>query len=337
MKYRSSVEPSVEPSTVMPPRVAETGPSTAASFHHPEQHDVVVRLDVGRQHRLAGLLRSLRPRQWVKNLLVLAAPASAGVLTSGPRLATALTAVGVFCLVASSTYLVNDVLDAEADRRHPRKHLRPIAAGIVPVPLALTTAAALGLVGVGTAFATLDVRFAGIVVAYVLSTLAYSAWLKHVAILDIAVIAVGFVLRAVGGAVVTGVHTSDWFLLVVSFGALLMAGGKRFGERDAIDVRDEARPVLAAYSPAFLRQVVTVAAAAAVVCYVLWAMAPGSPLSNEWRMASVAPFVVAILRYVMLIDVGDGQTPEDAILGDRMLQASGFVWGVLFLLAVYGG
>ncbi|MGH3441663.1 MAG: decaprenyl-phosphate phosphoribosyltransferase [Nitriliruptorales bacterium] len=333
MKNRSFVEPS----SLLPPRVAETGSSTAAPLSPPSEHGDVVRLDVGRGPLLTGLLRSMRPRQWVKNLLVLAAPASAGVLTSPPRLLTALTAVGVFCLVASSTYLVNDVLDAEADRRHPRKRLRPIAAAVVSVRLALATAALLAVVGVATAVATLDMRFVAILLAYAGTTLAYSVWLKHVAILDLVVIALGFVLRAVGGAVVTNVHASDWFLLVVSFGALLMAGGKRFGEHDAVDVRRDARPVLAAYSSAFLRQVVTVAAAAAVVCYVLWAMAPGSPLSNEWRMASVAPFVVAILRYVMLVDVGDGQTPEDAILGDRMLQVSGLVWAILFGLAVYGG
>lgn len=333
MDHRSALEPS----SVLPPHMAETGASSAASFPPAVERDVVIQLDTGWERKLAGLLRSMRPRQWVKNLLVLAAPASAGVLTSGPRLATALTAVGVFCLVASGTYLVNDVLDVEADRRHPRKRGRPIAAGVVPVPLAVGTASVSMLVGLTIAVAALDPVFAVIVATYGVTTLVYSAWLKHVAIIDIAVIALGFVLRAVGGAVVTDVATSDWFLLVVSFGALLVAGGKRYGERDALDVVDETRPVLAAYSPAFLRQVVTVAAAAAVVCYTLWAMAPGSPLSNEWRMASVAPFVIAILRYLMLIDLGDGQTPEDALLGDRMLQVTGLVWAILFGLAVYGG
>lgn len=320
----------------MPPRVTETGWLSSDVFPRPVDGDVVIELDTRLKRRIVGLIRSVRPRQWVKNLLVLAAPASAGVLTSGPRLATALTAVAVFCLVASGTYLMNDVLDIEADRRHPRKRVRPIAAGVVPVPLAVATAAVATLVGFAVAVLALNAVFVAIVATYAVMTLAYSAWLKHLAIVDIAVIAVGFVLRAVGGAVVTGVGASDWFLLVISFGALLVAGGKRLGERDALDVVDDARPVLAAYTPAFLRQVVTVAAAAAVVSYTLWAMAPGSPLSNVWRMASVAPFVIAILRYMMLIDLGDGQTPEDALLGDRMLQVTGLVWAALCGLAVYG-
>src|SRR3954451_8702982 len=172
----------------------------------------------------------MRPKQWIKNLLVFAAPGAAGVLREARSFLLALGAFGVFCLAASGTYLLNDAIDFEADRLHHRKRLRPIAAGIVPVGVAKACAAVLLVAAAATSLALGGWSLLLVVGCYIGITLAYTLALKHEPIIDLAAVASGFVLRAIAGGVVTGVAISEWFIIVTSFASLFVVAGKRGAE-----------------------------------------------------------------------------------------------------------
>ncbi|MSZ24645.1 MAG: decaprenyl-phosphate phosphoribosyltransferase, partial [Actinobacteria bacterium] len=168
---------------------------------------------------LGGIVRELRPKQWIKNVLVFAAPVAAGLFDNRDTDLHALGAFGCFCAAASATYLLNDAMDLESDRRHPVKKNRPIAAGIVPVGLAYVLAIVLLAIAISGAF-LIRRDFGFTILAYLALTTMYSLWLKHMPILDIVAVAAGFVLRAIGGATATGLPISEWFFIVTSFGAL---------------------------------------------------------------------------------------------------------------------
>ncbi|MDX6699335.1 MAG: decaprenyl-phosphate phosphoribosyltransferase [Solirubrobacteraceae bacterium] len=280
---------------------------------------------------MAGLLRALRPKQWVKNGLVAAAPGAAGVLTQTDSLWRVGLAFVAFCMVSSATYLVNDVGDAEEDRRHPTKRHRPIAARVVSPRLALIAAAGLGLGGFGLAFAVRPV-FLAVVAGYVATTVAYTVWLKHMAVFDIAVVASGFIFRAVGGGVAVDVPISRWFLIVTSFGSLFIVAGKRYSEHVTMGVeRETTRATLATYSRDYLRYVYTMASAVMITGYALWAFEQ-SKLEGAvpWFELSIGPVVLGVLRYALLLEEGFGGAPEDIALGDRPIQVMGILWLVLF-------
>ena len=286
---------------------------------------------------VVGLVRAIRPKQWIKNILVFAAPVAAGIFDSRNTDMKALAAFGCFCAAASATYLLNDVTDVKRDRQHPVKRNRPIAAGIVPVPVALTLATVLLVIGVGGGFA-ITRAFGLTIVAYLANTTLYTLWFKHMAILDIVAVAAGFVLRAIGGATATSVPISEWFFIVTSFGALLMVSGKRAGE--LVELGDEAhivRPVLAEYSASFLSYLRAVFSGGALITYCLWAFASANEAGSDSVLfkLSIVPFAVAILRYALLLDRGEGSEPENLVLSDRTLLASGAVWAILYALAVY--
>jgi decaprenyl-phosphate phosphoribosyltransferase len=285
-----------------------------------------------------ALVRAARPKQWAKNVLVFAAPAAAGVLSHGHILADSLLALVAFCFAASGTYFLNDVADVEADRRHPTKRLRPIAAGELPVRLATTVGTALVLCGLGLA---LVVRWELVVVVaiYLTLTLSYTAWLKHVAVIDIAVVASGFIIRAIAGGVATELPISQWFLIVASFGSLFVVAGKRYGEhREMGDDRGDTRSILELYTLPYLRYVWMIASGVAITAYCLWAFEQSTGRSGlPWFELSIVPFVIALLRYALLLETGHGSAPEDVILGDRTLQIVGVVWVALFACAVYVG
>ena len=279
----------------------------------------------------AGLIRALRPKQWAKNVLVAAAPAAAGVLTlPGVAGKTALAFVA-FCLVSSAAYLVNDVGDVDADRRHPVKRARPIAAGLVSVRTALVTAAVLLAVGLAIAAAVRWAFFA-LLVGYLLLMVAYTLWLKHMAVLDIAVVASGFIVRAVAGGLAVDVPISRWFLIVASFGSLFMVAGKRYSEHVTMGAeRETVRATLANYSSDYLRYVWTMASGVTLLSYCLWAFEQSRLESSvPWFELSIVPFAVAILRYALLLEEGHGGAPEDIVLGDRPLQVLGLVWLVIW-------
>jgi decaprenyl-phosphate phosphoribosyltransferase len=287
-----------------------------------------------------GLLRTARPKQWLKNVLVFAAPGAAGVLTHRDAFLDALAAFGIFCVVSSGVYFLNDALDVDADRRHPRKRLRPVAAGVVSLRLARVLGASLVVVGLGLS-ALLAWKFLVVLVVYVTVQFAYTVWLKHEPVLDLAAVASGFVLRAIAGGVAVGVPISEWFLIVATFGSLFMVTGKRVADHtDLGDQRGAVRSTLATYSLNFLRFVLIMSATVTITAYCLWAFENATAVLHThhgiWFQLSIVPFTLAMLRYGLLIDQGHGGAPEDVVLGDRMLQSLAVLWVVAFALGVYG-
>jgi decaprenyl-phosphate phosphoribosyltransferase len=283
-----------------------------------------------------GLARMLRPKQWLKNLLVAAAPGAAGVLTEADVLVDVALAFIAFCMVSSATYIVNDVRDLEADRLHPRKRLRAIAAGTVPVRLALVLAVLLLLGGFAVALAV-RVELLIVVVSYIVLTTSYTLWLKHVEVVDIVAIASGFIMRAVAGGAAVDVPLSRWFIIVASFGSLFIVAGKRHGEHiDLDETRGEVRATLAGYSRDYLKYVWTMASGVTIAAYCLWAfeMAPRDESVPLYEL-SIVPFVTFMLRYAQLLEAGHGEAPEDVVLGDRVLQALAAVWIAVFGAGVY--
>ena len=286
---------------------------------------------------LGGIVRELRPKQWIKNVLVFAAPVAAGLFNNRDTDLHALGAFGCFCAAASATYLLNDAMDIESDRHHPVKKNRPIAAGIVPLGLAYVLAIALLAVAIGGSF-LLRRDFGFTILAYLALTTVYSLWLKRMPILDIVAVAAGFVLRAIGGATATGLPISEWFFIVTSFGALFMVTGKRAGER--AELGDDAatiRPALAAYTPQYLNYLKAVFSAGTLITYCLWAFASAQESTNGSVLfqLSIVPFAVAILRYALLLEQGKGAEPENLVLSDRTLLAAGAIWAIIYACAVY--
>ncbi len=280
----------------------------------------------------AAIVRSLRPKQWAKNALVFAAAGAGGMLLHRDVLARASLTFVAFCLVASAGYLLNDIVDASSDRTHPVRRTRPIAAGIVS-PRAGAVVAAVCLVA---GFAVAALVGVGVVVSlavYVCLVASYTFALKGVAVFDIAVVAACFVIRAVAGSVATDVGLSQWFLILVSFGALFIVAGKRYAEFDAFGDRlSEARSPMQEYTAAYLRYVWMLASAVTIAAYCLWAFAqPHAAHHVPWSELSAIPFVLAVLRYGLLLETGRGGAPEDVLLGDASLLGLGLAW-----LAVYG-
>jgi decaprenyl-phosphate phosphoribosyltransferase len=280
-----------------------------------------------------GLVAAARPRQWLKNVLVFAAPAAAAVLGHGDALTRTVLTFVAFCLVSSATYMLNDVVDVEADRVHAVKRHRPVASGVVPTRVALTTAALLLACGLGVAYAV-SWKLGLLVTGYKVLTTAYTFKLKHTPNVDIAIVASGFLVRAVAGGVAVGVPLSHWFLAVASFGSLFMVAGKRQGE--LLRGGDSAtRPVLAEYTLEHLRFVVTTSAAVTIVTYCLWAFGHPRTSSVPWWGLSIVPFVMGIMRYALLVDRGEGGTPEELVIRDPGLRLVGIAWLALFLGSVY--
>ncbi|MGH9027313.1 MAG: decaprenyl-phosphate phosphoribosyltransferase [Acidimicrobiia bacterium] len=286
--------------------------------------------------RIRALVRTARPRQWLKNVLVFAAPGAAGVLDEPADLARTIVAFIAFCLAASGIYFLNDVLDAGADRHHPVKRNRPVASGALGRGTATVTGIALIVVALGISAPLNSGKLVAVVAGYVALTFAYSAWLKHQAVIDIAAVAAGFVLRAIAGGAATGVALSDWFLIVAGAGSLFIVTGKRYAEH--LELGDDSaahRATLGEYSAAYLGFVRAVAAGVAVTAYCLWAFERADLVGNElWYRLSIVPFVLAVLRYALLIDQGRGGAPEELVLGDRQLQILGAAWIVCFALGV---
>jgi decaprenyl-phosphate phosphoribosyltransferase len=286
---------------------------------------------------LPALVRLARPKQWVKNVLVVAAPGAAGVLGEGTALLRTLIAFACFCLAASGTYFVNDALDVEADRRHPTKRFRPVASGEVTIQTAFVGGGLLIIAAIGLAFVA-RWPLALIVGGYLLQTVLYSVWLKHEAVLDLACVASGFVLRTIAGGVAVGVTISPWFLIVAGSASLFMVTGKRHAE--LIELGDHAvghRRALAMYSRSFLSYVRAVASSVTVLAYCLWAFEKSSTVGSPvWFQLAIIPFVLGILRYALLLEQGGGGAPEELVLSDRVLLFLGGSWAVLFGIAVMG-
>jgi decaprenyl-phosphate phosphoribosyltransferase len=283
-----------------------------------------------------ALVATARPKQWIKNVLVVAAPAAAGVLGESGVLFDTLIAFVAFSLAASGTYFLNDAFDVDADRLHAKKRFRPIAAGEVPVRLAQVVGVLLLLAGVGVGFLT-GWRLPVVVGTYIVLTTAYSAWLKHLAVIDLGMVAAGFLLRLIAGAVAVDVPISVWFLIVGGFGSLFMVAGKRHAEHLDLGVdRAGHRPTLSEYSVEYLGYVRSVASGVTIVAYCLWAFDTKVHTTGVvWFEVSIIPFVLAMLRYALLVEHGEGGAPEDLVMADRSLQVLGALWVALVGIGLY--
>jgi 4-hydroxybenzoate polyprenyltransferase len=288
---------------------------------------------------LSGLLASLRPSQWTKNLIIFAGVLFGQRLTDVSAVLAAAGAFVIFCLLSGVVYLINDVMDREADRRHPIKKARPIASGALPVPAALTAA---GLIAAGALVSALALRpeFGLVALLYVVLLGLYSWRLKHVVIIDVLTIAVGFVLRAVAGAVVIPVAVSVWLYLLTILLALFLALAKR--RHELVLLADGAtghRRILQEYSPYLLDQMISVVTASTLVAYAIYTVSPETTakFQTHW-LGLTLPFpLYGIFRYLYLVHQKDGGgSPSDMLLTDRPLLICVALWAAVVALIIYG-
>jgi decaprenyl-phosphate phosphoribosyltransferase len=278
---------------------------------------------------VSGVIKAMRPRQWLKNVLVLAAPVAAlggNVRYDYREVALqVLIAFVAMSLAASSIYLVNDARDVDADRQHPTKRFRPIAAGVVPEWLAYTFAVVLAVAALGISWlATPNLTL--VVAIYLVIQLAYCFGLKHQAVLDICIVSSGFLIRAIAGGVAANIPLSQWFLLVMAFGSLFMAAGKRYAEMQLAErTGAKIRKSLESYTSTYLRFVWTLSATAMVVCYSLWAFERDGA-NASWYAVTIVPITIAMLRYAVDVDGGLAGEPEEIALKDRVLQLLFLAW-----------
>ncbi|QRY49901.1 decaprenyl-phosphate phosphoribosyltransferase [Mycolicibacterium septicum] len=276
-----------------------------------------------------GIIKALRPRQWIKNVLVVAAPlATLGGdvhYDYGDLFFKVGVAFVAFSLAASSIYLVNDARDVEADRQHPTKRFRPIAAGVVSPALAYALAIVLAATTLAIS-AAIAPSLALVIGVYLAIQLGYCFGLKHQAVLDICIVSSAYLMRAIAGGAATGIPLSQWFLLVMAFASLFMVAGKRYAELQLAErTGAKIRKSLEGYTDTYLRFVWTMSATAVVVCYGLWAFERDGH-SGSWFAVSMVPITIAILRYAVDVDGGVAGEPEDIVLQDRVLQVLGVAW-----------
>ncbi|WP_439658242.1 decaprenyl-phosphate phosphoribosyltransferase [Lentzea sp. HUAS TT2] len=266
-----------------------------------------------------ALARGARPKQWLKNGMVFTAPLASGTLLQLDGLLRTLVAFAVFCVAASGTYLINDASDAESDRAHPAKRYRPVAAGLISVRAAATA----GTLAIGTALAcallALGWRFAAVVFGYLVLSTTYTLWLRRIAVADLAAVASCHVLRALGGAVAVGVGVTNWYLLVVSMGALTLVMGKRESELRSGGTT-ATRATLDSYTIGYLVTVRATCSGVMIVTYCLWAAHLSGGIAPTVHAAGIVPFLLAVLRLNLLIDRGDAEEPDALLLHDRQLQ-----------------
>ncbi len=267
-------------------------------------------------------------------MLVLAAPCAAGLIDRPAVAAQAAGAFVVLCLLSSATYLVNDVRDCEQDRLHPRKRMRPLAAGELSPRAALWAASGLALLGIVLASA-ITPGLGLVACAYLALTATYSLWWRRIVLLDIVAIAAGFALRALAGGVATDIWLSRWFVIVTGSCAIYLVAAKRYAELREHTGPGPVRATLQRYSANGLRLTLSGAAAVAILAYTGWAFT--RPDHLLWYGLSIAPLVLWLVRYAALIGGGAGQAPEELILRDRTLLLLSASWALLFLGGVYGG
>lgn len=280
----------------------------------PGRPHTIVRMD-----KVAGVWKSMRPRQWVKNVLLLAVPALDGSIIGE----AGVVALGFlsWCLVASGAYLWNDANDVERDRIHPIKKNRPIAAGVVSESTARVSAVSVILVGLGIgAFA--GTNYLLVLSAYAVHTFSYSLWLKHVPTVEIVALSSGFVLRTVAGAVIVDAFISAWFFVVVAGGSLLLASGKRSAE---LKHGASVRSVLAEYTPEYLTTIRGAAVAVAATSYIVWVF-EGTLGGSVAAQVSILPYLTTLLRYAQHASNGEGGEPEELIFRDKVIALNGLAW-----------
>lgn len=285
-----------------------------------------------------GLLRSMRPKQWTKNIFVFAALVfDAKLLQPAPLIATIIGFI-VLCMLSSAVYLVNDSADVQADRAHPKKRYRPIAAGEVPVPLAIVWSIVLVVAGLAIAFVT-DMMFGFIALTYLVVATAYTFKVKHIVILDVLFLAAGFVLRVAAGIpLVEAERFSPWLFTCIAGLALLIGFGKRRAELVELEGRAATRAILSEYTVPLLDQIIAIVTGALIVGYTFYTFSAPQLPPNHLMMLTV-PFVVyGLFRYLYLVHVKhEGGAPDELALKDRPLQAAFILWGLSAIIVIYLG
>jgi len=284
---------------------------------------------------LGAVAREARPRQWPKNLLVFAAPLAGATMGRSDGALYAVIATVAFLCASVSVYYVNDIMDVERDRRHPVKCNRPIASGDLPVRDAIVIAVILAAIAIGSGFAIGAPVLSAVTGGYLLSSTFYSTRGKHIPYLEMALVASGFVLRVLAGAVATNVPPSPWFLAVCSLGALSVAVAKRYAELTSLGPEAvKHRPVTRFYQARFIRAAQAVIAAAMVATYVMWAAGEGDG-ARAWHIASAAPLALALARFGMLTGRRTVRPVEDMITRDGLMIACEVAWLALFIVGLY--
>jgi 4-hydroxybenzoate polyprenyltransferase len=293
---------------------------------------------VAARSTVGNLIVSVRPNQWTKNLIVFAALIFARQLLDPAALALASAAFLIFCALSGVVYLVNDVADREADRLHPQKSGRPIASGALSPGAALGWAAGLGAGALAAAFA-LRPAFGIAAAAYLALFALYTHTLKHIVILDVMAIAVGFVLRAVAGGLIIGVPISDWLLVCTILLALFLGLAKRRHEITLLaDGAPGHRPILEEYDPYLLDQMIAVVAAATLVAYIIYCTSPDTHarFSTDWLVLTTPFPIYGIFRYLYLIHrKRGGGSPSEMLLQDRPLLGCVALWGLAVVVIIY--
>jgi decaprenyl-phosphate phosphoribosyltransferase len=288
-----------------------------------------------RRGPVKAAIATARPRQWIKNALVVAAAGAAGALGRDNVPVRVGLACLAFCLLASGIYAINDVRDVAEDRMHPSKRFRPVAAGELD-PFAATALGLVLMLGGLALCAAVRPLLALVGLGYVVLTLSYTLIWRHILVLDVIAIAGGFVLRAIAGGVAAPVTLSRWFVLVVTSAAVFVAAGKRLAEVRRTDGgTGGTRRVLESYTPARVRLILAGSAAMTLFAYCVWAFQLPTVDGIPWRPLTIVPFVACLLRYGALLRDGHGEAPEELLLADRWLQAAGIAWLALFALGVH--
>ena len=284
------------------------------------------------------LLLSLRPAQWSKNLLVFAGLLFGRRLFDGAAVVDAVSAFAVFCVLSGIVYLINDVVDRDSDRRHPLKAQRSIASGALPVPIALAIAVVLGAGGLAAAY-VIGPAFGMAAAAYLALQIMYSLALKHIVIIDVLTIAIGFVLRAVGGALAVHVEIGHWLLVCTILLALFIALAKR--RHEIVLLAGGAvshRPILGEYTPYLLDQMIGVVSASTLVSYVFYTISPETQakFGTAWLGLTIPFPLYGIFRYLYLVHQREGGgSPADLLLTDRPLLACVALWALTVALIIY--
>lgn len=280
------------------------------------------------------MLRTARPRQWVKNVLVFAAPLAAGGFSgSGWSVVVCFLA---FCAASSGIYCFNDVADRREDRLHPVKCQRPVASGELGVVPAVTLGCVLVAVSLALAW-LVNESLAALVLIYVVLQVSYVVRFKHEPVVDLFIVACGFLLRSIAGGVAAQIEVTQWFVLVAGFGALFMVSGKRYSEMVVLGPEAGTRRSLARYSVSYLRFVWGMAATTTVMAYALWAFEAAPEGGLSWHVASIAPFLLGALRYAVDVDSGAAAEPETLVRKDRALQCIALVWLALVMVGTFSG
>jgi 4-hydroxybenzoate polyprenyltransferase len=285
---------------------------------------------------ISALIRLARPTHWVKNGFVAGPLIFANPDSFGHALAQSATAVTVFSLMASAIYCFNDVLDAESDRAHPTKRTRPIAAGLVSPELGVAWGCVLAASAIALSWFLLPLAVLAVLGAYVVNNVVYNARVKAVAIADVLSIATGFVLRLVAGAIAIGVMASSW-LLVCGFSLALFLGfGKRRSELALAEQGRVYRPVLRAYTASTLDSAMGITATLTLMCYMLYTIAPETRETHGTAnlIYTVPPVFYAMFRFIFKVQLANGESPEELLLGDRVMLAMGGAWVGLVLLVL---